>query len=181
MPQPVFSYDADVATDLRLLNTHDIVNLWADSTAEMKRRGIVRTRNVIGDLAETIAEAHLHGTRGSFSNKGWDLTTPDGERVQVKGLWRTSPTRTKLSAIRDSDYDWLMVIVFGPRFDLFGAFKAPRSFIEEAYPFVARIGGRQPTVTQRFMAHPDVQTMDISTAYRRIIATSAQPPAQPTS
>jgi hypothetical protein len=103
LPQRVFSYDADVATDLRLLNTHDIVNLWADSTAEMKRRGIVRTRNVIGDLAETIAEAHLHGTRGSFSNKGWDLTTPDGERVQVKGLWRTSPTRTKLSAIRDSD------------------------------------------------------------------------------
>ncbi|EHB48824.1 hypothetical protein MycrhDRAFT_5665 [Mycolicibacterium rhodesiae JS60] len=140
-----------VATDLRQLSTYDVINLWAATATELKRRNILRTNNVIGDLAEAIGHEHLGGTRAGFSEKGWDVLTPDGEYVQIKGLWRTSSRRTKISAIRGDKYDTLLVIVFTPTFELEGAYQTTKSVVEQKFARSSHVNGRQPTITQRFI------------------------------
>lgn len=162
-----------MAVDLESLSNYDVINLWAASKVELQRREIVRTSNVVGDLAEAIGHEHLGGVRGHFSKTGWDVHTPDGEYVQIKGLWKTSPQRTKLSAIRGSEYDWLLAIVFGPTFDLLGAYRANRGFVERNYRVIERVNGRQPTVTRKFINDPEVETLELSAVYRRIISTSS--------
>ncbi len=57
---------------------------WAAIMRELRLRGIVRTsNNPAGDIAEAVVAAHYGGERGSFSQAGWDVMTPDGERIQV--------------------------------------------------------------------------------------------------
>src|SRR4051794_24616043 len=102
------SYDAAARSTPQLLAD------WAAVMRELRVRDVVRTNNnPVGDIAEAIVAAHYGGERGGFSQAGWDVKTPDGERIQVKSM-RTTPTtkRRNLSPIRDSDYDSVLVVIF---------------------------------------------------------------------
>ncbi|RMI27820.1 hypothetical protein EBN03_32775 [Nocardia stercoris] len=70
--------------DLTSLTVPDLLRLWAGTMNELQNRDLIRTSsNVVGDLAEAIVYAHYGGERGSFSQKGWHVCTPAGERIQV--------------------------------------------------------------------------------------------------
>ena len=57
---------------------------------QLRARDIIRTHNnPIGDIAEAIVAHHYGGARGSFSQAGWDVVLPTGERLQVKALRQT--------------------------------------------------------------------------------------------
>lgn len=159
------------------LSTFDLLTLWSGTAAELKRRGVVRTSNIVGDLAEAVASEHFGGVRASFSEPSWDVLAPDGERIQVKALWRTRPSRNKLSAIRDSDYDSVVAIVFDTGFGLIGSYQVSRASVEEMFLVAPRVNGRQITVTQKFVNDPRVQELDMSAAYHRVV-TTASPAAQ---
>ena len=158
--------------DLRPLSTRDVLNLWSDATVEMRRRGLVRTNNVVGELAEAIAHAHCGGVRGTFVEKGWDVRAEGGARIQVKGMRRTADTRKKAGIVYDGLYDTLVVVVFGPRFELLAAYETPRSAVERLFPIRQGAKGRAVTVTQRFVNDPEVVTIDLSDAYERVVSTS---------
>jgi hypothetical protein len=62
----------------------------------LRARDVVRTNNSpVGDIAEAIVAAHYGCTRGSFEQAGWDICTPGGEHLQVKGMRRTSTTKRR--------------------------------------------------------------------------------------
>ena len=87
---------------------------------ELRRRDVIRTNNnPVGDIAEAIVHAHYGGTRAGFSQAGWDVTTDDGERIQVKAM-RLTPTtkRRNVSPIRDRDYDSVVIVVFDEDFQV---------------------------------------------------------------
>lgn len=66
---------------------------------ELRRREVVRTQNnPIGDIAEMIVAEHYGGIRGSFPQAGWDVITPEGERLQVKALRQTGARSRRTSA-----------------------------------------------------------------------------------
>ncbi|MBF6260197.1 hypothetical protein IU468_28465 [Nocardia farcinica] len=67
--------------DLTKLAVPELLPLRAGSTAELRERELIRTgNNPVGDLGEAIAFEYYGGERGSFSQKGWDIRTHDGER-----------------------------------------------------------------------------------------------------
>ena len=92
---------------------------------ELLRRRVVRTRNSpLGDLAETVALRAYGGTLAPNSEKSYDLTTPDGRRVQVKArLVDPADSRSQnFSAFRSFDFDdALFLLLDATTYDLIWA------------------------------------------------------------
>jgi len=82
-------------------STPQLLADWSAIMRELRVRDIIRTNNSpAGDIAEAKVAEHYCGARGSFSQAGWDVETPDGELIQVKAM-RQTPTskRRNLSPI----------------------------------------------------------------------------------
>jgi hypothetical protein len=154
------SYDAAQRT------TRELLADWAAVMRELREREVVRTNNnPVGDIAELVVAAHYEGERGSFSQAGWDVKGPDGERIQVKAMRRT-PTnnRTVLSPIRDSDYDSVVVVIFNEDFQVTEGLRLSRELVEDLFPVKSYQNGRIISVTQKLRANPEVETVDFSNA-----------------
>ncbi|MGO8936051.1 MAG: DUF6998 domain-containing protein [Mycobacterium sp.] len=159
--------------DLKQLNVRDVLTIWASALSELRDRGLIRTNNLVGDLAEAIVHAHYGGERLLFSGKGWDVKTPDGERIEVKAIRRTSARRVTCSAIRGCDYDAALVVVFDTNFELTDGLKIARETVEALFPHREHVNGRIITVTKRLTERPEVTHVDMTAAYDRLCA----PPA----
>lgn len=150
--------------------TQDLLAEWAAVMRELKRRGIVRTNNnPVGNIAEAIVAAHVGGERGSFSQRGWDVLTADGERIQVKALRQTG-RRRNLSPIRDREYDSVIVVVFDEDFQLAEGLKLRRETVEELFHHRAYVNGRIIVLTQALRADPRVEHIDLSVAAQLLAA-----------
>lgn len=156
--------------ELSSLSTPELLRLWAGIMTELRTRDVVRTNNnPVGDIAEAIVHEHYGGRRGSFSQKGWDVETHDGQRLQVKGIRRTGLRgRRNLSAIRDSDYDLVVVVVFDEDFRLTTALSIPREVVEEMFPIRPYVNGRIITVTDALAMRSGIATIDMTAAYQRV-------------
>lgn len=150
-------------TELEQLNVADLLRLWAGSTTELKRRGVIQTRNMVGEIAEAVAHTYLGGERGSFSQAGWDIRTDVGERVQVKGIWRTTDRkRSNTSAIRDQNYDTVLIVEFDDFFEQAKGFMVSREVVEELFPVTAHVNGRIIKLTSRFLNDDRVKEIDLT-------------------
>ena len=133
---------------------------------QLRAREIIRTNNnPIGDIAEAVVALHYGGQAGSFSQAGWDVLLPDGERLQVKAL-RVAGARGRrnLSPIRDTDYDAVVVVFFDEDFRVTEGLRIERATVEELFPHRAHVNGRITTVTHKLRAHPDVEAVQLSDA-----------------
>lgn len=73
-------------------STRALLADWAQITRALRGRGVIRTNNnPISDNAKAIVSDHYGGERGGFSQRGWDVRTPSGERLQVKSLREGPP------------------------------------------------------------------------------------------
>lgn len=147
-------------------STRELLADWAAIMRALRARDVVRTQNnPIGDIAEAIVASHYRGTRGSFSQAGWDVRTPEGERLQVKALRQTGArSRRNLSPIRDTDYDAVIVVVFNEDFRVSEGLRIERETVEEIFPHRDYVNGRIITVTKKLRAHPRVQALQLSDA-----------------
>lgn len=66
--------------DLRL---KEILRLQGELVEELRDRDVIRTRNVVGELAETIVARAYRGEPGAPSQSGWDVRVGD-RKLQVK-------------------------------------------------------------------------------------------------
>ncbi len=157
-------YDASGRT------TPELLADWAAVMRELRVRDVIRTNNnPVGDIAEAIVAAHYGGERGSFVQAGWDVRTPEGERIQVKAM-RTTPTtkRRNLSPIRDTDYDSVVVVIFDEDFRVTEGLKLSREVVEDLFPHRKHVNGRIITVTQLLRADPRVERVDLSDVAERL-------------
>ena len=138
-------------------STRHLLADWAAIMRQLRDRGVIRTNNnPIGDIAEAIVAEHYGGERGSFSQAGWDVLLPDGERLQVKALrWAGARGRRNLSPIRDADYDAVVIVIFDEDFRVMEGLRLERAIVEELFPHRAHVNGRIITVTQKLRAHPN--------------------------
>jgi hypothetical protein len=158
-------YDPETRTTAELLQD------WAATMRALRKRNVIRTNNnPVGDIAEAIVHAHCGGERASFSQAGWDVRAPDGERIQVKSI-RTTPTtkRRNLSPIRDSDFDSVVVVVFDEDFNVTDALKLSRDVAEELSVYRAHVNGRILHLSS-LVDDPRVEHIDLSDAYARLNA-----------
>jgi hypothetical protein len=153
-------YDASSRT------TRELLADWAAIMRQLLDRGIVRTNNnPIGDIAEAIVAQHYSGERGSFSQAGWDVLLPNGERLQVKALRQTGARgRRNLSPIRDVDYDAVIIVIFDQDFRVIEGLRIERATVEELFPHRAHVNGRVITVTRKLREHADVAIVPLSDA-----------------
>lgn len=159
-------YDTNGRTAAQLLAD------WAAVMRELRLRGIIRTNNnPAGDIAEAVVASYYGGERGSFSQAGWDVKTPGGERIQVKALRRTlTGSRRNLSPIRDGDYDWVVVVIFDEDFRVTEGLRFRREVVEELFPHKAHVNGRVITVTEVLRSDPRVESLDLSHALHKLTA-----------
>lgn len=145
-------------------STRDLLADFAAIMRALRDRGVVRTNNnPIGDIAEAIVAEHYGGERGSFSQSGWDVKLPSGERLQVKALRMTGARgRRNLSPIRDSDYDAVIVVIFDEDFRVIEGLRIERRTVEELFQHRAHVNGRIITVTSKLRAHPEVKSVALS-------------------
>jgi hypothetical protein len=149
--------------------TAELLGDWAAIMRELRARDVIRTDNSpVGDIAELIAHLHYGGERAGFSQKGWDLRTPEGERLQVKGLKITAtgnPGRN-LSPISGSDYEAVVVVVFDEDFRVTDGLHIPREVIEERFTMTPK--GLRMRLTQGLRADGRVSVVDFLQAHQTL-------------
>ena len=146
--------------------TRELLADWAAIMRQLHARDIIRTNNnPIGDIAEAIVAEHYGGTRGSFSQAGWDVLLPSGERLQVKALRQAGARgRRNLSPIRDADYDAVIVVIFDEDFRVTEGLRLERAAVEDLFAHRPHVNGRIITLTQKLRAHPGVSIVALSDA-----------------
>lgn len=77
--------------DLSNLNQYDLITLYSEVIDELKRRKIIRSKNVVGDIGEYLAVDYYSKTPGlpklQFSlpsTENIDATSTKGERYSIK-------------------------------------------------------------------------------------------------
>lgn len=145
--QPIDCQQVSTGVDLAVLGVQDLLKLDAEIIAELRRRNLVRTNNKpLGDIAEAVVHAARGGTLENNSTKSHDITTPDGQRIQVKAVSvRSSGTASKFSVFRSTDFTTAVFLVFDINFGLLEAREIDASDIEKLR-LISHTNGRQPTL-----------------------------------
>ena len=76
---------------LKELSTTDLIQKYSDIIKELKARGVIRTKNVVGDLGEYLAINHYCNTAGlpklqaaPANTKNIDAISINGDRYSIK-------------------------------------------------------------------------------------------------
>lgn len=82
-----------------------------EAEAALRKMGVLRSRNLVGDLAEWIACQELGLTRVPASRKGYDATDAQGRRVQIKGVRLPNRQPGALRQLDQDPFDRLVIVV----------------------------------------------------------------------
>ena len=120
--------------NLAQLSEKDLLRLHASVIDELKKRGVVRTKNnPVGDYTEWLVAKALRLHLAGKSEAGCDATDSKGLRYQIKGRRVTpdNPSR-QLSAIRNLDakeFDVLAAVILDANYDVTDAVLVPHEVI----------------------------------------------------
>src|SRR5688500_16208722 len=109
--------------DLKCLSNRQLLKLYAELMAEMRRRDLVRSSNGPGaDIAEGLVAMALSLTLNAASTAGYDGVDPQGRKIEVK-CRRITPHNgsRQLSAIRNLEsahFDFLAGVLFNEDFSV---------------------------------------------------------------
>jgi hypothetical protein len=136
----------DPPIDLERLTIAELLSLSRRSLQELRRRGVVRTGNApIGDYAELLV-MRATGADGleEPSNPSWDVTTPTGEKLQVKARIVLDPKNAgqrQLSPFRSFTFDAAVVVLFDDACTVWKAMYVPREVVEENARYSEHVRG----------------------------------------
>jgi hypothetical protein len=122
--------------NLHELTPKQLLQLQADATNELRRRGIVRTQNnPLGDYTEWLVSQKLSLELANNSKAGYDAIDCNGVKIQIKGRRITPKNKsTQLSAIRnlaEKDFDELVAVIFDENFNIVKALSIPHIVVAE--------------------------------------------------
>jgi hypothetical protein len=127
-------------TDLKQLTSKQLLQLYAGVGPELRRRKIVRSENITGDVAEYLFCLALGLT--SRPEAHIDAVGPDGTRYQIKGRRLTPSNKSReLGAIRDMPgqyFDLLAGLLFDASFGIYRAALVPHDLVVQRATFVVR-------------------------------------------
>lgn len=117
--------------DINELSTDELIKLYSETIKELKRRKIIRTNNVVGDLGEYLAISYYNSTPGlpnllpvSVGTENVDAISRKGDRYSIKS---TSGTSTGVFfGMEDKDshkvdekkFEYVIVCKFNSNFEL---------------------------------------------------------------
>lgn len=124
------------ADDFSSHSVLDLLQLHSQIIEELKRRGVLRTKNnPVGDYAEWLTSQALGLKLESNSAAGYDATDDQGIRYQIKAR-RVTPDNAsrQLSAIRNlesQDFDFIIGVIFNTDYGVTGAYIVPYKVVQE--------------------------------------------------
>lgn len=127
-------------------STMDLLRQFAEILDELKRRGVLRTRNnPVADYCEWLVSNKLGFTLRNNSNSGYDAIDEAGIRYQIKGrrIDSTNPSR-QLGVLRNlgaKDFDFLIAVIFNRDFTVAEAYKIPIDTIPQYSRFSVHQNG----------------------------------------
>jgi hypothetical protein len=149
--QPLSQPTAD-AEDL----SQSVKSLWRkfNVTANELSIALGRTKNIVGEYAEHLANQFYRGNLLNVSGASADIEMPDGTRYQVKSRKISGSPTTQLNVIRSWDFDFLVVILFNEIGDVYRAIELPMLAAKEYAKESARQGGCIITTSRAFLCDP---------------------------
>ena len=112
------------APDLSELSIHELIRLHRTSLAELRSRGVVRTRNPPqGDWAEFLVATAYSGELAPNSEKSWDVLAAGDRRLQVKARV-LDPDRVGSNVtgvFRSWDFDAAVIVLFNDNLEVTAA------------------------------------------------------------
>ncbi len=136
-PTPVApSPELNLEEHLTSLDDAMMLALWSSIMSELRSRGVLRSsNNPTGDYAEYLVASKLELKLQPNSTSGYDAVAADGTRFQIKGRRLTSSNASRqLGVLRNLDqdgFDFLVVVVFGPNFELQEMWQLPIDLVRE--------------------------------------------------
>lgn len=134
--------------NLATLSVHELLSLQADAIDELKKRGVLRTKNnPVGDYAEWLVSHALNLTLAKNSSAGYDALSQSepNKRVQIKARRVTPNNRSRqLGVIRNletKDFDDLVAVIFNELYEIEEAVSIPHAVISEYSSFRAHVNG----------------------------------------
>lgn len=120
--------------DIETLSNLDLLQLHSSIIEELKRRGVVRTKNnPVGDYTEWLVARGLGLELANNSVAGFDGIDRDGVKIQIKGRRITPDNNSRqLSAIRNlesQDFDQLAAVIFDENYNILDAVIMPHEVI----------------------------------------------------
>jgi hypothetical protein len=129
-------------TDLTKSTSAELLKLYAGVGSELRRRGIVRSENITGDVAEYLFCRAFDWTPTTNSNAHIDAVDGDGKRFQIKGRRLTPSNRSReLGSIREmagQHFDFLAGLLFDETYGIKRAAIIPHAVVMERARFVTR-------------------------------------------
>lgn len=130
--------------DLIPFKDSEIISLYSDLIAELKSRGIIRTKNLLGDLGEYLAIEHYNNTPGLATlqaapagTQNIDAISRKGERYSIKS---TSGNLTSVfyglndpnsDEIEIQKFEYVIIVLFDDNFKLKKILELPwNSFLQ---------------------------------------------------
>ena len=147
--------------DLGTYSDDELLRLWKRATVTLRLRGVCRTKNVVGDVAERIVAAKLGLKRAGHDCKDYDAIAPDGTTYQIKArdvtAWNGSRQLGDLCGLHDGHpFDYLIAVFFGDDFPrVEAAYKVPLAVVRQ---YAKRKGKRDVLIAKgAVLAGPGVE------------------------
>lgn len=97
------------------LSVHDLLRVPHEVLEELRRRQIVRGRNITGDIGEYLAAAMYNVERETPGTPGYDLIDGAGLRVQVKTrAFATKPSIIRYRGLDAGGFDAVLFLALDP-------------------------------------------------------------------
>lgn len=123
----------EIASAMQRLNAAERAR--REAIEDLIQLGVIRSKRLVADLGEAIASRFYGAPLVDNANeRGYDLITPDGRRVQVRAL-RSTPTRERsvMGAMKEP-YDVLFAVKLTVDYEPLRAIEVPRAVLEAHYP-----------------------------------------------
>jgi len=106
----------DHAAHLGTLRNHELLAMPFALLVELKRRGIIRTADLIGGVGEHLALRMYGGVIASVGTKAYDLTDPEGRLIQVKARVASRSEGSLKIGLKSADgFDACLVLLLDPQ------------------------------------------------------------------
>jgi hypothetical protein len=118
-------------SDLEKYSTTELIQLYSEIISKLKSRGVIRTKNIVGDLGEYLAIEHYNKTPGlpnlqaaPAGTQNIDAISRQGERYSIKS------TSGKLTSVfyglndpestdeEKQKFEYVIIVLFSEIFEL---------------------------------------------------------------
>ncbi len=136
--------------------SQSVKSLWRkfNVTANELSIALGRTKNIVGEYAEHLANQYYQGKLLKVSGASADIEMPDGTRYQVKSRKISGSPTIQLNVIRSWDFDFLVVILFDEIGDIYRSIELRMLVAREYAKESAHQRGGIITTSRSFLSYP---------------------------